>query len=113
MKCAGKLVVHASRTHFLKRGSSNFQEARAAARLVPLEQEVKRRGMRKFWRTAKSAVATVKHTHDGFDLIFGHARIEFSARARACFRLRHGFGQARPASSHLSPPIPQPPTDLF
>src|SRR5258706_14276577 len=69
--------------------------------------------MRKFWRTAKSAVATVKHTQDGFDLIVGHARIEFSARARECFRLRHGFGQARRGFFHFAAPVTETRGDRF
>ena len=60
MESAGQLVVDASRAHFLQRERGNFQHPRAAARLVAFEQQIERRGMRKFRRAAKSSVARIK-----------------------------------------------------
>ena len=91
VKAAGDLVVHAAGAHFFQRRCGHFQQSRAAAGLMPLQQQVERRWMRKFRRTSKASVARVEHIHDGLDLIVGHARIEFSARACECFRLRHCF----------------------
>ncbi len=60
MEPAGQLVVHATGTHFLERERGNLHHPRAAARLVALEQQIERRGMRKFRRAAKSSVARIE-----------------------------------------------------
>src|ERR1700688_3213068 len=86
MKSASKLVVDAARTHFLKRDRGNFQHPRAAARLMAFEKQIDRRGMRKFGRAAKSSVARIKQSNNGFSLIFRHMRIEFSAASGKRFR---------------------------
>ncbi len=113
VKSAGNLVVHASGAHFLQRRRGHFKQPRAASRLMPFEQQIERRRMREFRRASKPAVARVKHIHDGFDLIVGHARIELSPRAHECFRIRHGFGKAIGRLFHLGAPVAEAHGDCF
>src|ERR1700676_3516386 len=69
--------------------------------------------MRKFWRTAESTVAGVKHIHNGIDLIVSHARIKFSARAQECFRFPYGFGKTCRGFFHFSAPVAKTRRDPF
>src|SRR5579863_5600100 len=95
-------------THFFEGERGHLQHTIIAGRLIALEEQINRSGMREFRRASKSAISRVKLAEDGFDLAADGAGIEIAARTCKCFRVLHRFREAGGGVFDFSAPILEP-----
>src|SRR6266446_6135293 len=90
MEATGELVVDAAAGHFFESGFGHGEEMLFFGLLVAFEDEIDRRGVRKFWGAAEAAVLDVEELRDGFDLGVNDAKVKIGAGTGEDFGLRDG-----------------------